>query len=135
MSPPGQQLFGAPHAVRRFNSQTKKENGCCHISRLGRSAMVTFPPSLATRFGVQTAPLTKEKPVRMLAKGDLVGRAWAAQPSDEPLVKVRMAGSLFFLLSASEARALAHELTAAADAAEVAVDQANAEAPHDAAGA
>jgi hypothetical protein len=56
--------------------------------------------------------------VRMLAKGDLVGRAWAAQWSDEPLVKLRMAGSLFFLLDPDEARKLGAELTTAADEAE-----------------
>jgi hypothetical protein len=73
--------------------------------------------------------------VRMLAKGDLVGRAWASTWSDEPLVKVRIAGSLFFLLLASEARALGLELVAAADAAEAAVDQANDQANAEAAGA
>ncbi len=61
----------------------------------------------------------------MLAKGDLVGRAWAAPWSDEPLVKVRMAGSLFFLLSAAEARAFGVELVREADKAdELAADKA-----------
>ena len=61
--------------------------------------------------------------MRMLAKGDLVGRAWAAPWSDEPLVKVRMAGSLFFLLDCDEAIALAAELVAAVDTArELAAD-------------
>ena len=64
----------------------------------------------------------------MLAKGDLVGRAWASPWSEEPLVKVRMAGSLFYLLSADEAIALARELVGAADTArELAADRATTE--------
>ncbi len=53
--------------------------------------------------------------MRMLAKGDLVGRAWAIRWSEEPLVKVRMAGSLFFLLDCDEALDLARQIVAAVE--------------------
>jgi hypothetical protein len=57
--------------------------------------------------------------MRLCSKFDLVPRAWPFWTYDEsmPLVSLKMA-TLFFMLEPAEARKLAAEIVAAADAAE-----------------